>query len=106
MILNPILDCMEQLLEDGCELGPLVVTWKTAGISHIPRLVEVACGADGELGTLASVREAIAGMLRVLHAICIAGERADVSLQVINSLLHALSTAATPIALVMLTRKG
>ncbi len=79
MILNPILDCMEQLLEDGCELGPLMVTWKTAGISHIPRLVEVACGADGELGTLASVREAIAGMLRVLHAICIAGERADVS---------------------------
>ncbi|CAL5218423.1 g101 [Coccomyxa viridis] len=65
IILNPILECVEQLLKDGCELGPLVVTWDTAGISHIPRLVEVACGADGELGTLASVREAIAGMLRL-----------------------------------------
>ena len=54
------------------------MTWQTADISHIPRLVEIACGADGELGTLASMREATAGMLRVLHAICVAGERAEV----------------------------
>ena len=79
VILNPILDCVDQLLTQGCELGSLVVAWDTASISHVPRLVEIACGADGELGTLASVREAIAGMLRVLHAICVAGERAEVS---------------------------
>ena len=54
------------------------MTWQTADISHIPRLVEIACGADGELGTLVSMREATAGMLRVLHAICVAGERAEV----------------------------
>ena len=78
VILNPILDCVDQLLTRGCELGSLVVSWDNAAISHIPRLVEIACGADGELGTLASVREAIAGMLRVLHAICVAGERAEV----------------------------
>jgi len=78
VILNPILDCTEQLLTRGCELGSTVVTWETAELSHVPRLVEIACGADGELGTLASTREAIAGMLRVLHAICVAGERAEV----------------------------
>lgn len=80
VILNPILDCVEQLLTRGCQLGSAQVTWETAGISHIPRLVEIACGgADGELGTLASMREATAGMLRVLHAICVVGERAEVS---------------------------
>ncbi|CAK0737023.1 hypothetical protein CVIRNUC_000842 [Coccomyxa viridis] len=98
VILNPILDCVEQLLTRGCLLGSCQVTWQTADISHIPRLVEIACGADGELGTLASMREATAGMLRVLHAICVAGERGELpvppALLEISSLNRLMSIAS------------
>ena len=78
-ILLPILDCMEQLLTRGCQLGSCMATWETARISHLPRLVEAACQGNTQLGSLAQLREATAGMLRVLHAMSVAGEKAQVS---------------------------
>lgn len=80
-ILLPILECMEQLLTRGCQLGSCMATWETARISHLPRLVEAACQGNTQLGSLAQLREATSGMLRVLHAMSVAGEKAQVSSQ-------------------------
>ena len=78
-ILLPILDSVEQLLARGCQLGSCMATWETARISHLPRLVEAACQGNTQLGSLAQLREATSGMLRVLHAMSVAGEKAQVS---------------------------
>ena len=49
-------------------------------LRDLPGLVERACGRDYQFGSPASIQEATSGMLRVLHAICVAGECAEVGL--------------------------
>ena len=96
---------MEHLLDQGCTLDPEEeeraysgdasaaspssrgasaqhsgeeVSWNNVQLRDLPALVTRACGRESQFGSPASVREATAGMLRVLHAICVAGECAEV----------------------------
>ena len=107
-VLNPLLDEVEQLLDRGCTLDAYDdvtddgcpasqedvdtrdgqrreasgqrVAWDSVRLGDLPGLFRLACGRDYAFGTAHSVREATAGMLRVLHAICVAGEAAEVRL--------------------------
>ena len=121
-VLNPLLDAVEHLLDQGCVLDTIAteparsgngdvspsnrrrsssrssngdspasarrsssgsrhrrgLNWDTVQLRDLPGLVERACGKEDQLGSPASIQEATSGMLRVLHAICVAGECAEV----------------------------
>jgi hypothetical protein len=94
-VLNPLLAEVEDMLTEGHEGyqqstdgrgedDRRLLSWGTASLADLPYLLSAACGAladrgpDTNIGTPASIREATSAMLLVLHAICIAGEEAQV----------------------------
>ncbi len=108
---------MEHLLDQGCTLDPKEeeeeraysgnatpsgraesqrsggreVSWDSVQLRDLPALVTRACGRECQFGSPDSVREATAGMLRVLHAICVAGECAEVQLSFLDIKQHLLA---------------
>lgn len=97
-MLEPLLAEIEEFLTDGFRresyssdssdaqgLDADVITWSAASLTDLPELVCLACStlaARGErfnIGTPGSIKEATSAMMLVLHAICVAGEKLEVS---------------------------
>lgn len=72
--------------EDAVDGDGKELRWGTAALADLPYLLETACyalaerGPESNIGSPASIKEATSAMLLVLHAICIAGEEAQVQL--------------------------
>ena len=106
-MLNPLLDELEDLLDKGCtleggtatsdsqphsrgqaedkgtaEAAPpaALLTWENVQLGELPGLFRLACKRQYQFGSPESIAEAMSGMLSVLHAISVAGERAEVGI--------------------------
>ena len=103
-MLNPLLDEVEDLLDKGCTLEgatgasvsqaqnpsgrherdaeagstAALLTWENVQLGDFPGLFRLACKREYQFGSPESIAEATSAMLSVLHAISVAGERAEV----------------------------